>query len=134
AKRAGIAAIAATDAHVLVMQHHTLFGAVETVDGADGHTRRVATVHAGHRDGLFTGHTVVERHDAAAVDAPRDFMLVLAGGHTTVAFDAALCIADEFHSCHVGSPYAALSGAFHVADRGFGFLHHGHAVVAIRRC
>jgi hypothetical protein len=50
AERAGVAAVAAADADVLVVQHHAFVGAVEAVDRADRHAGRVAAVHAGHRD------------------------------------------------------------------------------------
>ena len=46
-------------------------------------------------------HAVVERDHAAAVHAPGHFVLVLAGRDAAVALDAALRVADEFHSCHV---------------------------------
>ena len=45
-------------------------------------------------------HAVVDGHDAAAVHAPRHLVLVLAGGDAAVALDAALGIAQEFHSRH----------------------------------
>jgi len=40
-KRAGIGAIATTNADVFVVQDHTLFGAIETVDGANCHARGI---------------------------------------------------------------------------------------------
>ena len=45
-------------------------------------------------------HAVVERHHAAAVDAPWHVVLVLAGRDAAVALDAALGVAQEFHSGH----------------------------------
>jgi hypothetical protein len=45
-------------------------------------------------------HAVVDGHDAAAVHAPGHFVLVLAGGDAAVALDAALGVAQEFHSRH----------------------------------
>ncbi len=50
------------------------------------------------------GHAVVERDDAAAVHAPGHLVLVLAGGDAAVALDAALGVAEEFHSRHGSSP------------------------------
>jgi hypothetical protein len=82
------------------MQNHTFVGTVKAVDRADGHTRRVAAMHACHRDGFFTWNAVVQGDHAAAVDAPRDFVFVFASRYTAVAFDAALCITDKFHACH----------------------------------
>src|SRR5690606_31767689 len=58
AERAGVEAVAATDAQVLVVQHHALVGAVEAVDRADRHAGRVGAVHAGDRDRALAGHAV----------------------------------------------------------------------------
>src|SRR6185295_4519446 len=101
-ERAGIRAVAAADAHVLVVQHHAFLGAVEAVDRAHRHAGRVAAMHAGDGDAALAGHPVVQRDDAPAVHAPRHVMLGLAGRDAAVAFDAALGVADELHSCHVG--------------------------------
>ena len=46
-------------------------------------------------------HAVVDRHHAAPVHAPGHLVLVLAGGDAAVALDAALGVAQEFHSGHV---------------------------------
>src|SRR5439155_24137344 len=96
-----VKAVAAADAQVLVVQHHALVSAVEAVHRAHRHARRVRAVHAGDRDRLLgTDDAVVDGHDAAAVHTPGHFVLVLAGGHAAVAFDAALGVAQEFHSRH----------------------------------
>src|SRR5206468_12109645 len=101
AERAGVEAVAAADAQVLVVQHHTLVGAVETVDRAHRHAGRIRAVHAGDRDRLLgADDAVVQRDDPAAVHAPGHFVLVLAGGDAAVALDAALGVAQEFHSRH----------------------------------
>src|SRR4029077_14470688 len=101
AERAGVEAVAAADAQVLVVQHHALFGAVEAVDRANRHAGRVRAVHAGDRDRLLgADDTVVEGHDPTAVNPPGNLLLLLAGGHAAVALDAALGVAEEFHSGH----------------------------------
>src|SRR6478736_668416 len=101
AERAGVAAVAAADADVLVVQHHTLFRAVEAVDRADRHAGRVGAVHAGDRDRTLARHAVIEGDHAPAVHAPWHFVLVLAGRDAAVALDATLGVTDEFHSCHL---------------------------------
>src|SRR3989454_265685 len=102
-ERAGVEAVAAADAQVLVVQHDAVVGAVEAVDRAHRHARRVRAVHAGHRDRfLGADDAVIDGHHAAAVDAPRHFVLLLACGDAAVALDAALGVAQEFHSCHGG--------------------------------
>jgi hypothetical protein len=60
-------------------------------------------VHAGHRDRALAGHAVVDRDDAAAVDAPGHLVLVLAGGDAAVAFDAALGVAENFIRAMLGA-------------------------------
>src|SRR5207237_263821 len=80
----------------------------EAVDRAYRGAGRVGAVHAGHRDRALAGFAVVDRDDAAAVDAPRHLVLVLAGRDAGVALDAAVGIAEEFHPRHLASPpYAA---------------------------
>src|SRR3546814_9146919 len=83
---------------VLRMQDHAFGGLIEAVDRADRHARRIRAVHAGDRDRPLARLTVVDRHHAAAVDAPRYLVLVLARGHTSIALDAALGVAKEFHA------------------------------------
>src|SRR2546426_8954548 len=84
-------------------QHHAVLGLVEAVDRAHRHARRIRAVHAGHRDRFLGAHyAVIDGHHAAAVDAPRHFVLLLARGDAAVALDAALGVAQEFHSCHGG--------------------------------
>src|SRR6185295_14931533 len=43
---------------------------------------------------------VVDRDDAAAIDAPGNVVLLLARGDAAVALDAALGVAEKFHSGH----------------------------------
>src|SRR3981081_306987 len=69
----------------------------------------------------FTGPAVVQRDYATPVDAPRHVMLVLACGDTSVAFDAAIGVAQEFHASHDGAP----SSCADLAQRTFCFLHAG---------
>src|SRR5829696_9048747 len=101
AERAGVEAIAAADAQILRVQHHGVGGGVEAVHRAHRRAGRVGAVHAGHRDRALAGLAVVQRHDAAPVDAPGHVVLVLAGGDAGVAFDAAVGVAEEFHAGHV---------------------------------
>src|SRR4029077_16922534 len=96
-ERAGVEAVAAADAQVLVVQHDAVVGAVEAVDRTHRHARRVGAVHAGDRYAPLAGNTVVDRDHATAIHAPRNLVLLLAGGHATVALDAALGVAQEFH-------------------------------------
>jgi hypothetical protein len=65
-------------------------------------------VHAGHRDRALARLAVVDGDDAAAVDAPRHLVLVLAGGDAGVALDATVGVAEKFIRAIVESPYAAL--------------------------
>ena len=67
--------------------------------------------------------------DAAAIDAPWHFVLVLAGGHAGVAFNAAVGITKEFHASHDFLP----SRRPDLAERCLGFLHARCRVVAIGR-
>src|SRR5205085_9631798 len=100
AERAGVEAVAAADAQILRMQHHGVGGGVEAVHRAHRRAGRVGAVHAGHRDRALAGLAVIDRDDAAAVDAPRDLVLVLTGGDAGVALDAAVGVAEEFHPRH----------------------------------
>src|ERR1041384_1707078 len=101
AQGAGIEAVAAADAEILVVQHHAVVGLVEAVDRADRHAGRVGAVHAGDRDRLLgPDHAVVDRDDAAPVYPPGDLVLVLAGGHAAIALDAALGVTQKFHPRH----------------------------------
>src|SRR3546814_5836190 len=86
------------------MQHHTVAGLVEAVHRTDRHAGCVGAVHAGHRDGTLAGLAVVDGDDAAPVHAPGNLMLVLAGRDAGVALDAALGVAEEFHTCHFSAP------------------------------
>ena len=65
-------------------------------------------MHAGHGDRSLSGFAVIKSDDAPAVDAPGDLVLVLAGGDASVAFDATVGVAEEFHSRHGPASYAAL--------------------------
>src|SRR5574340_864452 len=52
-ERAGVEAVAAADAKILVVQHHPVVGVIKTVDRAHRHARRVRAVHARDRDRLL---------------------------------------------------------------------------------
>src|SRR5262249_38372474 len=81
---------APADADVLVVQDHAFLSAVEAIDGAHRHARRVGAMHARHRHGALARYTIVDRHDAPTVHPPGDVVLLLAGGDAAVALDAAL--------------------------------------------
>src|SRR5712672_3551432 len=100
AERAGVEAVAAADADVLRMQHHRVLGRIERVGRAHRRARRVGAMHAGHRDRALAGLAVIDGDDAPPVDAPRHFVFVLAGGDASVALDATVGIAQEFHPSH----------------------------------
>src|SRR3546814_17854011 len=82
----------------------TLF---RSIDRADRRAWRISAVHAGHRDGALARLAVVEGDDPAPMNAPGNVVLVLAGRRAGIAFDAALGVAEEFHSSHYGSPAQA---------------------------
>src|SRR5690606_15842926 len=98
------------------------------VDRADRHAWRVRAVHAGHRDRPLAGHAVMDSHHAPPVDAPGHLVLVLTGGHTGVALDAALRIAQELHPCHTTPPRL---GPLDPAQGDLGLLHLGHRIIAV---
>src|SRR5690606_13992580 len=131
AKGAGIETVAAADAQVLVVQHHALLGAIEAIDRTNRHARRIGAMHAGDGDGAFARHPVIDSDDAAAVDAPRHVMFLLAGGDAAVALDAAFGVADEFHSGHRNLLASSSDELFYATDRRLAFLHHRHRVVSI---
>src|SRR5262249_15980870 len=131
AERAGVEAVAATNAEVLGVQDHAVVGLVEAIDRADRGAGRVGAVHARHRDRALTGLAVVDSDDAAAIDAPRHLVGVLACGRARVALDAAVRIAKEFHAGHGGFPPLGLLDGFDLAQRAFRFLHVRDRVEAI---
>src|SRR5262249_12610520 len=88
AQRAGVEAVAAADAQVLGVQHHRIGGGEEAAHRAHRRARRVGAVHAGHGDRALARLAVVDGDDAPAIDAPRDLVLVFAGGDAGVALDA----------------------------------------------
>src|SRR6202140_4592810 len=99
-ERARIEAIAATDAQVLVMQDDAFLGLVKTIDRAYRHARRIRAVHARDRDRALARHAVVDGNHASSIDSPGNVVLLLAGGDAAVALDAALGVAQKFHSGH----------------------------------
>src|SRR5260370_33251608 len=107
AERAGVEAIAAADAQVLGVQHHGVRGGVEAVHRAYRRARRIGASDARHRDRALARLAVADGPHAAAVAAPRHLVLILAGGDAGVAFDAAIGVAQEFHSSHGAASYAA---------------------------
>src|SRR6185295_12123680 len=100
AERTGVEAVAAADAQILGVQHHAVGGGVETRYRADRGARRIGAMHAGHRDRAFAGLAVIDGDDAAAIDAPRHFMFVLAGRHAGVALDATVGVPQKFDASH----------------------------------
>src|SRR6185503_10120368 len=127
AERAGVETVAAADAQVLAVQHDRVGRGVEAIDRAHRRAGRVCAVHAGHRHRALARLAVIERDHAAAVDAPRDLVLVLAGGDAGVALDAAVRVAEELHSGHGA---ASLSRA-DLAERDLRLLHTRRRVVAV---
>src|SRR5262249_21329116 len=128
AERAGVEAVAAADAQVLGVQHHPVGGGVEAVHRTHGRAGRVGAVHAGHGDRALARLAIVDGNDAAAIDAPRHFMLVLTGGDAGVALDATVSVAEKFHPSHC----RASLRRFDLAKRGFRFLHAGDGIEPIR--
>src|SRR5262249_27889634 len=61
AERAGVEAVAATDAQVLAVQHDGVRRGVKAIDRANRSTWCVGAVHAGHRDRPFARLAVIER-------------------------------------------------------------------------
>src|SRR5258705_13926036 len=107
AERTGVEAGAATDAEVLGVQNHAVGGGVEARHRTDRGAWRIGAMHAGHRHRAFAGLAVVDGDDAAAIDSPRHFMLVLAGRDAGVALDAAVGITEKFDASHdLFSPHA----------------------------
>src|SRR6266852_1396327 len=104
AERAGVEAVAAADAQILRMEDDAVIGRENARHRADRGAGSVGAVHAGHGDRTLAGLAVVDSDDAPAVDAPRHLVLVLAGGDAGVALDAAVGVAEEFHSRHIASP------------------------------
>src|SRR5581483_11688354 len=123
----GVEAIAAADADILGMQHHRVGGGVERIHRAHRRAGRVGAVHAGHGDRALAGLAVIDGDDAAAIDAPRHLVLVLAGGDAGVAFDATVGVAEKFHPSH--DP-ASLCRA-DLTERDFGFLHASRRIVSV---
>src|SRR6202022_4196900 len=109
AERAGVEAVAAADAEILRVKHHTVGGRVEARHRADRRAWRVRAVHARHRHRAFARLAVIDGDDTPAIDAPRHLMFVLAGRHAGVALDATVGITKKFDASHdLFSPHAAL--------------------------
>src|SRR5712691_4653456 len=103
AERAGVEAITAADTDVLRVQDDPIGGRIDGARRAHCLTRRVGAVHAGHRDRALARLAVVDGDDAPPIDAPRDIVLVLAGGDAGVALDATVGVAEKFHPSHCSS-------------------------------
>jgi hypothetical protein len=65
-------------------------------------------MHTGHRYGSLARFAIIDGNDAAAIDAPRYFMFILARGDAGIALDTPISVAEKFHSGHDLLPYAAL--------------------------
>src|SRR5262249_12912818 len=129
AKGAGVEAIAAGDAEVLGVQHHSVGGGVEAVHRADRLAGRVGAVHASHGDRALARLAVVNGDDAPAVDAPGHFMLVLTGSCASVSLAATGGVGEKFHPSHCR---ASLSG-LDLTERDFGLLHPSDGIEPISR-
>src|SRR6266481_7764952 len=128
-ERACIEAVAAADAQILRMEYDAIIGRENAAHRADCRAGSVGTVHAGHGDRALAWLAVIDGDDAPAVDAPRQLVLVLAGGDAGVAFDATVGVAEKFHPSH--DP--ASSTCPDLAERRLGFLHAGHGVEPVGR-
>jgi hypothetical protein len=62
-------------------------------------------VHTGNGHGFFTALTIPQGYHMPPIYSFRDIMFVIAGRDTAIAFNAAFCVAKEFHSCHDFSPF-----------------------------
>src|SRR4029079_745748 len=100
AEWASVEAVTAPDAEIFRVQHHRVRRGVEAVYGAYRRAGRIGAVHAGHGDRPLARFAVIKCDDAPTVDAPGHFVFVLAGRDAGVAFDAAVGVAEEFHSRH----------------------------------
>src|SRR6185295_638198 len=127
AERTGVEAVAAADAQVLGVQHHAVGRGVEAVHRTYRRARCVGAVHAGHRDRALAGFAVIDGDDAPAVDAPGHLVLVLAGGDASVALDATIGVAEEFHTCHVRCSLCRSD----LTEGRLGFLHAGDRIEAV---
>src|SRR5690606_247564 len=96
-----IEAVAAADAHVLVVQHDAFAGLIEAIDRTDRHAGRVGTVHTGDRGRFLARYAVASRLHARAVNSPRLFVGVLTDCDAAVGLDAALGVEEAFHSSHI---------------------------------
>src|SRR3982074_3283596 len=92
------------------MEDDAVIGRENARHRAARRARSVGAVHAGHRDRALSWLAVIDGDDAAAIDAPRHLVLVLAGGDAGVAVDAALRVTKELHACH-GSTCPTLPGS-----------------------
>jgi hypothetical protein len=88
-KWAGIEAITTPNAKVLRVENHSIFRLQEAVHRANCHARRIRAVHACHGYRTLAWSPVIEGHHATPIYAPGDFVFVLTGRDTGVAFDAA---------------------------------------------
>src|SRR3974377_750790 len=127
AERAGVEAVTAADAQILGVQYHRICRRVKAVARTDCRAGGVSAVHAGHRYRALAWLAVVERDHAPAVDAPGHLVFVLARGAASVALDATLGGAEEFHTCH-GRCSLCRSD---LAEGNFGFLHARRRVITV---
>src|SRR5262249_30165560 len=77
----------------------------------------------------LAGFAVVDGDDAAAVDAPRPFVLILAGGGASVALDATVGVAEKFHPSHCRASLRRPD----LTESGFRFLHAGDGIEPVGR-
>src|SRR5215472_3059032 len=91
------------------MQHDGVCGRIDRLRRAHRLAGRVGAMHAGHGDRALSGLSIIDGDDAPPIDAPGHLVLILAGGDTSIAFDAALGVTEEFHARHESrGPYAAV--------------------------
>src|SRR5258707_3109885 len=109
------------------MQHHGIGCRVEAIDRAYRGAGCIRAMHARHRNRPLTRPAAIKRDHAAAVNTPRHLMLVLAGGDTSIAFNAAVGVAKKFHPGHNAISLRSLD----LAERRLGLLHIRDRIVAI---
>jgi hypothetical protein len=65
-------------------------------------------MHTGHRYGSLARFAIIDGDHAAAIDAPRHFVFILARRDAGIALDTPISVTEKFHSSHDLLPYAAL--------------------------
>jgi hypothetical protein len=100
-KGASIRTVTAPNTNIFIVQDNTFIGLIKALNRTYRHARGIRTMHTGDRDRLLSArYTVVDSYDTATINPPRNVVLCLACGYTTIAFNATLGVTDEFHLRH----------------------------------